>query len=190
MSLTSFARNPRKALRRLPAEGLVLTRPGEPPLRITLADAGPVSAAPVESATGAKSVEPVGSVGSAESVDPAEFAESVDPAGSVEPVESGASERPGVREPDHVGDEPGGIGHSADIGDRADIGQVALGLLPAAQFSALVAARTPWLDDVPPAVLRMVLADVEAARIASDASLGAIDDVLRGWRRRSAAFLD
>lgn len=35
--LTTFARNPRRALRRLPADGLVLTRPGEPALRITLA---------------------------------------------------------------------------------------------------------------------------------------------------------
>lgn len=161
MSLTSFARNPRKALRRLSAEGLILTRPGEPPLRVMLAGSEMASDLPA-----------------ADDVDVTETMEDTTLVAPVESVvDADVAEELGVLEIEGRRDEFG------------DIARAALTLLPREQFLALVSARTPWLDDVPPAVLRMVLDDVETARLDSGASLEAIDDVLRGWRMRSAAFL-
>lgn len=159
ITLASFARNPRKALRRLPATGLVLTRPGEPALRITLdsSPASPVSQPP----------------------------QAVTPEAGAQ--EAAAASQPQSETQAQPENETQTETHEADVA-TCDIARAALALLTRDQFVALVSKRNPWLDTLPPAVLRMVLDEVESARISSGASMKAVDEVLRHWQERSAAF--
>lgn len=171
ITLASFARNPRKALRRIPSEGLVLTRPGEPALRVTLAESGAVPVAAAEPAVPAPVAEPA-PVAPSTAVE--DEAAAVDEAAEAADLEDdlGASETP----------------ETYGATETSDIARAALALLPRAQFISLVSERNSWLESVPPAVRRMVLDDVEAARQSSHASLSAIDSVLRDWEQRSSAF--
>ena len=177
ITLASFARNPRKALRRLPADGLVLTRPGEPALRVVL-DGSVHSSSTTSSAA----------VAPASGTDiPAAHDTHVETPDTAESVRS--DRNAAVRNDRGDGDDVGpGDPVEAAAPAADDLAQAALALLPKTQFLALVRERHPWLESLPPAARRMALAEVEQARAASGASPRAIEKTLRGWRERSAPF--
>lgn len=163
LPLNTFARNPRRALRHLPPEGLLLTRPGEPDLRLALDTAG-TEPATSESATPAAATP---AAAPAPTATPAPA-----PAQSAAPAEAVPTPAAPDRERDDL------------AGD--DLGRAALTLLTPDAFTQLLLTQQPWLGTIPHAVRRQALAEIEQARTTGGPD--AIHTALDHWHEHTAAF--
>lgn len=163
LPLNTFARNPRRALRRLPQAGLLLTRPGEPDLRLTLEANVTATAAAVSVLAGP--VPPTSASAPTEPGDPTVT-------GAAPEGEEIAAERPptDMRSPT----------------DMTGLARAALLHLHRDEFGTLLLDHCTWIRSLPHAVRREVLGDAERARkLEGEAGLSA---TLARWEERTSVF--